>query len=226
MGKGFRAAIKKAAFHNPLAATRCHAMRKRLANTTPTLIVPSCLGGTLFHDLGLQFRSPTINLMLFQTDFVKFVTCFDEYFSKEFEFYDDPEYDCPCAKLGDIAIHFSHYDNPHEAVSKWNSRLQRVDKSNLSIWCSERDGITREEIESLVSVKARGICVFTAHDYSDIPYCLQIPGDEQYGMVHDIQRVYCPSELKEYEKYFDWVKWFNEADGAPYDISPYSLADK
>ena len=21
----------------------------------------------------------------------------------------------------------------------------------------------------------------------------------------------------------DWVKWFNEANGAPYDITPYSL---
>ena len=218
--------IKKASFHNPAAAMRRHNMRKRLTNTNASFLCPSCIGGTMFHDLGLQFRSPTINLMFFQPDFVKFITHYNEYMAKSFEFYDDPEYSCPCAHLGDITIHFSHYKTPEQAVEAWNRRAKRVDWSNAFVWCSERDGITREEIESLAALDVRGIAVFTAHDYSDIPYALQLPGFEHLGRITNIQDIHYPTEIKNYEGYFDWVKWFNEANGAPYDVKTYSLIDK
>ena len=65
--------IKKILYNNPFAEARRKAMRSRLKNTSMTFLAPSCIGGILFHDLGLQFRSPTVNLMMFQPDFVKLV---------------------------------------------------------------------------------------------------------------------------------------------------------
>jgi len=139
-----------------------------------TLLCPSCMGGELFHDLGLRFCSPTINLMMLQTDFVKFVTHFDEYMAKEFEFFKHPEYDFPCAKLGDITVHFTHYKSKEEALEKWYARSARINRDNMFI-------------------------VFTAHPFPDIPYALYIPEFKEAGIVQYIQNINYPSEKRNYE---------------------------
>lgn len=217
--------IKKILYNNPFAEARRKAMRSRLKNTSMTFLAPSCIGGILFHDLGLQFRSPTVNLMMFQPDFVKLVTRWDEYSSYDFQFYDDPQFkDIPCARLNDITIHFTHYKTPEEAVSKWRERESRMDWDNTFIFCSDKDSISREEIEELGKMNVRGILVMTAkRDWADIPYVLFVPECEKWGEMHDLQGIHYISGYRNYEKYFDWVKWFNEANGRPYDVKPYSL---
>lgn len=62
----------------------------------------------MFHDLGLQFMSPIVNLMMTQADFVKFGLDMDVFLEQEFVFFKDTNYECPCALLGDITIHFTH----------------------------------------------------------------------------------------------------------------------
>lgn len=73
---------------------------------TPTLLCPNCIGGILFHDLGLKFQSPTVNIMMTQTDFVRFVLNLDYYLSQELSFFKKTGYNCPCAHLADITVHF------------------------------------------------------------------------------------------------------------------------
>lgn len=75
---------------NPLAIRRRKKMREALTNTTPTFLCPNCIGGILFHDLGLQFRSPTVNLMMLQTDFVKFVLNMEYYLTQKLVFFKHP----------------------------------------------------------------------------------------------------------------------------------------
>ncbi len=213
--------LKELIYKNPFAVRRRKKMRSELKNTTMTFLCPSCMGGELFHDLGLQFRSPTINLMMYQTDFVKFVTHFDEYMAAEFEFFDHPDYSFPCARLKDITVHFTHYDSKEEALEKWYSRAERIDRDNMFIYCSDRDGITEEEVRSLAKLKVKGIVFFSAHEYKDIPYALYIPKFKDVGVVQGVQDVHYPDCHRSYEEYFDFVKWFNEADGGNYDITPY-----
>lgn len=211
---------------NLLARRRREKMRRRLINTTATFLCPNCIGGILFHDLGLQFRSPTVNLMMMQPDFVKFVLDLDHYLSCELRFYQDPEYDCPCAYLDDIVLHFTHYHSEQEAAEKWEQRKTRIDRSNLFVFLTERDALTEAQIRSLRQLQARGILVFTAHAYPEIPYALEIPKYRAAGEVGNILQKHGLSEMREYEQYFDFVKWFNEADGGSYDISPYLLKTK
>lgn len=45
---------------NPQTIRRRAKMREALTNMTPTFLCPNCIGGILFHDLGLQFRSPVV----------------------------------------------------------------------------------------------------------------------------------------------------------------------
>lgn len=196
-------------------------MRKRIKNLTPTFLTPNCMGGLLFHDLGLRFCSPTVNTMLYQTDFVKFVIGLDDYLSYELEFFNHPEYTFPCAHLGDITIHFTHYKTEEEARSKWLERSKRIDKENIFVTCAERDGLTKEDILKLGNIKVRGLMVFTYNDYPDIPYAVQIKKYKNQGEVGNVLRKTVINGAREYEQYFDFVKWFNEANGGNYDATPY-----
>lgn len=196
-------------------------MRRQLHNSDVTFLVPNCIGGILFHDLGLQFRSPTVNLMMTQTDFVRFVLNLKDYLAQELEFFKHPEYVCPCAHLADVDVHFTHYDTEEAAAKKWHERIGRINWDNLFVFCEERDGLTEQEMRALSAVPAKGIVVFTANRYDDIPYALQIAEYQQAGEVGNILKRSYWNDSREYEKYFDFVKWFNEADGKNYDISPF-----
>ncbi len=209
--------------YNPLAIMRRKNMRKKLTNKTPTFLCPNCIGGIMFHDLGLQFRSPTVNLMMLQTDFLKFVLDLDGYLSKELEFYKSDKYECPCAMLGDISIHFTHYSSEKEAQQKWKERSSRIARDNLFVFLTERDGITESEIRSLENIKARGLVVFTANEYKDLPYTVSISKYKNDGEVGNIlQRSYI-NDSREYEKYFDFIKWFNESTENSKSVEDYKL---
>lgn len=201
---------------NPVAIHRRNKMRRALINTSPTFLCPNCIGGILFHDLGIQFRSPTVNTMIYQPDFVKFVLNLDYYLAQELVFFNKPGYVCPCAQLGDITIHFTHYATPEEATAKWNERKTRIDKDNLFVFLTERDGLTKAEIQKVGGVRARGLVVFTAKDYPDIPYTIQIPKYRECNMVGNILKKRMIDDRKEYEQYFDFVEWFNSPEGSPY----------
>lgn len=206
---------------NPRVLHKRTMMCKTLINTTPSLLCPNCLGGILFHDLGLKFLSPTINTMMLQTDFVKLVLDLPQYLQSQLVFYKHPEYSCPCAYLDDITIHFTHYTSEREAEQKWEERKLRMNPDNLFICLQERDGLSAADIRKLSEIKARGVLVFTANAYSDIPYALYIPKYSEQREVGNILSYSYITGKREYENYFDFVKWFNEADGAPYDIAPY-----
>lgn len=206
---------------NPAAIRRRKNMRAALTNTTPTFLCPNCIGGILFHDLGLQFQSPTVNLMMFQTDFAKFVLNMEHYLAQELAFFQHPDYTFPCARLGDITIHFTHYHTEEEAAQKWTERSARIDRDNLFVFLEERDGLTREDMLRLDQIHARGLVIFTANAYPDIPYALQIPKYASDGEVGNILVKSYRDDSREYEHYFDFVKWFNEANGTDYTITDF-----
>lgn len=207
---------------NPIVVSRRAKMRKQLHNTAPTFLCPNCIGGILFHDLGIQFQSPTVNLMMKQRDFLKFVLNLDHYLAQELVFFQHPEYTFPCAHLGDLLLHFTHYHSQAEATEKWLERSRRIDRDNLFVFLMERDGLTQKDILRLGELRVRGLVVFTANAYPEIPYALQIP---KYASDHEVGNVLAKTYWngrREYEQYFDFVKWFNEANGGNYDISAFT----
>lgn len=213
--------IRRILDNNPLVMRRLCRMRGALRNKQPSFLCPNCIGGILFHDLGIQFRSPTVNLMMTQTDFAKFVLDMDAYLQKDLEFFHTKEYDCPCARLGDITIHFTHYHTREEAAAKWKERAGRLDRENLFVFLTERDGLTKEMMLRLGGIHARGLVIFTARDYPDIPYAVQLPAYQNGAEVGNILRKSWLTGKREYEDAFDFVKWFNEADGKPFSCVPF-----
>lgn len=208
--------------NHPVSARQLRTMRREIKNTSASFLCPNCIGGHIFHDMGAQFRSPTVNTMMYQGDFVKFVRNLDHYLSQELCFFTHPEFHFPCAHLDDITVHFTHYTSVKQAVEKWTDRAARLDRDNLFVFLSERDGLTEEDIRSLAQLPVRGLLVFTANAYPDLPYTLQIPKYENDGEVGNILAMSFLDGLREYERYFDFVKWFNEAHGENgLDVSPY-----
>ena len=108
--------------------------RRRLTNTNPTLICSNCTGGVLYHWLGLEFRSPFINLYLDNTDFLTALENFDDFINTEIieDLNSGKDYPVGIGFNG-VRIHFMHYPDFKTAIQKWNSRKQKIDKNNMAI---------------------------------------------------------------------------------------------
>lgn len=117
--------------------------KKRLTNFTPTLICSNCTGGMIYHWLGLQFRSPFINLWMTNEDFLSALENFDAFidtpllFDKEYSM----RYNYPVGiGLGGARVYFMHYASWEEAVAKWNQRLKRIDRDNMAVMLTNFSG--------------------------------------------------------------------------------------
>ena len=93
-------------------------LRARNKNTTPSIICNNCIGGVIYHQLGLQFLTPTINLFIPGEDYLNFVKHFKEYvklpvqdasnqFDKKYPVGEITAYDLPT-----IHIHFQWIKPP------------------------------------------------------------------------------------------------------------------
>lgn len=98
-------------------------MEKKLNNKKFSIVCSTCVGGVIYHDLGMQFLSPTINMFMSNSDFNKFACNLKQYLSMELTFIETDEI-FPVAMLGDIRLNFNHHTTPEEAAYDWNRRKQ------------------------------------------------------------------------------------------------------
>ena len=183
-------------------------MRKELKNRDFTILSCNCAAGIIYHRYNHPFLSPTINLWIEQNDFLKFVSDLDHYLAQDLKFIQtDAGY--PVAECGDIIIWFNHYTSEEDARQKWESRKKRVNRDNLFILMSERDGIGREDILKLGEVPCRNRVIFTSHKYEDIPYACFLPpykGEDEVGYYLQKNPI---TDKTVMEQYFDFTRWLN-----------------
>lgn len=109
--------------------------RRRLTNATPTLICPSCIGGYIYHWLGIEFRSPFINLYMENNDFLTAMEHFDEFMAGPLVEETTLNTEWPVGRgVHGERIHFLHYPDFETALEEWNKRKERIDKSNMAVW--------------------------------------------------------------------------------------------
>ena len=163
--------------------------RRRNKNFDFSIICGNCMGGLISHKLDVPFLSPTVNIMMSQSDFYK---------------------SYPRGKLKDITVNFTHFKNYNGAVQTWRRRCDRINFDNLWVIATDRDGITEQDIASLQGLECRGLVVFTAKKYA-YPYCFQLKQFEDQGQIGDIlqQTIY---GKRYFELYFDYVGWLNSDD--------------
>lgn len=89
-------------------------------------------GGVIYHDLGLQFLSPTINLFFSPNDFCKFCLNLKYYISLQIKEKESPK-PYPVGMVGDIELNFMHYESFEEARQCWEKRKARINYDNLVV---------------------------------------------------------------------------------------------
>lgn len=111
--------------------------RFRLKNENFTILSNNCMAGKIYHDLGLKFLTPTINIYIKPDQFVLFLSKLDYFLNLPVQ----PvvgEYKYPVGKIGDVYLYFKHYSSFDEAVAKWNERKKRINKDNLYVMMTDR----------------------------------------------------------------------------------------
>lgn len=187
--------------------------RRRLRNDNFTILAPTCIAGVIYHELGKEFLSPTINMWMYDKDFLRFVHNLDHYLSCELRFVSgiDPT---PTAYLDDILLHFNHYHSDAEAREKWEVRKKRVRKDNLYIIMADQpDGgmVTDDDIRSLAGVPCRGRMVFTVREIPDVDYIVRLPKDPDKECVNMYMFDKSPLLARyRWERVWDYVSWLNK----------------
>ncbi len=193
---------------------RNRAARKRLntSGRSVSILSMNCTGGILSHDLGLQFRSPTINLYMRAEDFIKFCEHLEYYLAIDHfvECTDKSivgERSYPVAFLGDLTLFLVHYHSISEAEKKWNERKKRLDKDNLVILNTDREGMNESLKERFEHLPYRKV-MFTHLPDKRHPSCFHIKGYEKdacVGILTDAQGY----TGKRVVDQFDYVTFFN-----------------
>lgn len=111
----------------------------KLKNRDFTIISSNCVGGVIYHDLGMKFLTPTINLNFKSLqDFIFYVQNIEDFQNAELIEITDSEYDFPVGRLlsnsgKSVVINFMHYKSFEEAKRKWFERSNRINFENLYV---------------------------------------------------------------------------------------------
>lgn len=187
--------------------------RRRLKNDNFTILSSNCIGGIIYHRLGKQFLSPTINMWFKQPEFASFCLHLDYYLKQELRFYkSDLSY--PTAELrgeGDIPtihLYFNHAKTEDEARGDWEKRKTRINHQNLFIILYKLDGITIEQLKALEAIPCRGRVVLSAYPIPEISWAVVIQPNMRAPSPYSFFDRNIIG-LRRYERHFDFVTWLN-----------------
>lgn len=184
--------------------------QKRYQGGFPTIISCNCIGGILYHELNMQFCSPTINLYMNCEDFLKFCENLNYYLSLEIKEYKGPiKRDYPLGMLGDLLIYFVHYHSLDEAKEKWEKRKKRMDMDNIFIIATDRDGCNYELIKRFSELPYENKKLFAHIPYREFKDVVYITG---YENEKELEGLMFKTKGGHYLiDQFDWVKWLSRS---------------
>lgn len=181
-----------------------------------TIISNNCIAGIIYHDLGLKFNSPTINLFIKNKDFINFLEHFDYFVNCELEEFKTNEYDYPTGVLksqvyGNVYIHFIHYDSFFDAKRKWDIRKKRIDMTNFFIIMElgiHTNQIMLEKFKKL-DFKNKIAIINSKHINDDNIKYLDIYDNYEVGKILNYKDGYI--KVRRYLDDLDYVSFFNKA---------------
>lgn len=187
LGKAYRSVVRR-----PIDVRN----RARLRNWSPSVISNNCNGAVMLHDLGLPFMSPTVNLFIPFPDYIRFLKGLDGYLSLPQDALveiagGDKGY--PVGMLDDIELDFMHYKSFDEAKNKWFERAARVDRENLYVMLSQRDGCTRQDVERFGELPFRHKVALTAEPMPHVACSYFNPKFTAGGGASGCSATTCPS---------------------------------
>lgn len=184
--------------------------RIKLKNKDVTIISRNCIGGFIYHNLGLQFLSPTINLFFELDDYIRFINNLEYYINcVPVEVFDhDKPY--PVGELinGDerIRVYFMHYPSFENAKKCWIRRAKRVNYNNICFineWFFDSDEKALEYIDKFNSIKYENRIMLNNRINADKVICMG--NDYNAEILHRKN----PFAIKRPLDNFDYVSFLN-----------------
>lgn len=184
--------------------------RKELRNSDFTIISSNCVGGVIYHDLGLQFKSPTINLWFKPKDYIKFLSNLDKYLKMEVTEETKTDVDYPVGRLGDIHLYFLHYETFAEAKNKWETRKKRINKDNIYIICTDRDGFDDADFKEFLSLPYKHKVLLAGDNHYKSEITKIIPKHLENGHLGNVFIIRNKLTGKRLLDEFDFVSFLNK----------------
>lgn len=186
--------------------------RRQLKNTDFTIIRSNCIGTIMYHDLGIPYRTPTVNLTISMRDLVKIAGRLRWYMAQELiECAPAEGLRCPAAWLGDVRVNFVHYNSFAKAAKKWEERKKRINWDCIALTGAERGDCDYEVLRAFDQLPWPIKVVFTKAEYPELSSSFHIQGFEdqpELGMV-----LGCRTQLLKRRCIddFDYVAFLNRA---------------
>lgn len=182
--------------------------RRRLKNRDFTILSTNCIGTFMYHDLGLEFLSPTINLTISMSDLVKMAGNLAWYMEQELVELKEPG-SCPAGLLGDIRVNFVHYDSFEDGVQKWEARKKKINWDNIFLVGTDRAGCSYETLQSFDRLPYPNKVVFTRVAYPELASACYIKGFEaepELGLLTNFKKQLL---IRRYMDDYDYVAFLN-----------------
>lgn len=183
-------------------------MKLKLKNDDFTIISSNCIGGIIYHLLGKQFLSPTINMRISSNDYIRMLNDLKYYVKQDFiEIEQDPKRGYPLGLLGDIPVHLNHYKSIEEANLKWALRRNRINWDNLYVLGNDLDGVSEQQLSSLVNYPCQNMVFFTHKHYPNLSFTQYIGDEKRLKKILGFSKV---SGLYNFEHWFDYSDFLNK----------------
>lgn len=188
--------------------------RARLTCGAPTILSRDCTGGILCHDLGLQFRSPTVNLSMPPEDFIIFCQYLPAFLAAEVQEAAERQMSFPVGRLstdhGSITLYFVHYESFLEAKEAWNRRRGRVDRNNMRVILHVPPSqLTTQLLDDFELLPyEHKVLLSYGIDTKKHPHGYNLP-IYKTGSTPSINRYHTPYAVKRYMDDFNWVAFLN-----------------
>lgn len=181
-------------------------MRKRLDNQGFSIISSDCIGGLVYHDLQMQFKSPTVNMAIPAHSFVNLCSNLKYYMDIEpLKVKSEETY--PVMRIDDVILNGIHYHSFEELRDKWNERKKRINYDNLFMIFTTKDGFD-ETLLPLID-KIPGNKVLFSNKPYEYDWCCYLPEFANEDKVGDLTRYVGILGYKYYDNHFDVIKWLN-----------------
>ena len=204
--------IAKRLLHKQKERIRIGWKASRLKNHRFTLLSNNCIAGIIYHDVGEQFCSPTINLLIKNQDFLTFIENLEDCLTQEIhEVASGEAYPVGCIELpgSKIYIHFMHYKSFREAVDKWESRKKRINKDNLFVLMEMGPDTREETVQRFLRLPFSNKMAFVNVDTDNANlFNPGIYGDDYHaGKILEFDKK--KLKMQRYLDRFNYVKWLN-----------------
>lgn len=211
--------------------------KKKLENHSFSIISNTCVGGVITHNLGEQFRSPTVNLIIYEDQFMTFCRNLKAYSecpvekpegeeSEQFKGFSYPVGILRGASknLPDIYLFFVHYKTFEDAREKWISRFARVNYDDIFVLMDRGMDAKDEILDEFYSLPYEHKVFLTDKaDPERWKYNFKFSYYEKDKYVAGCLYKHLNKGIKQYLwlDEFDYLKWINTGEISSTDIKIY-----